>query len=369
MEQERLIGRLMNEVINKLPQEKRKGYLLSPKQAFTLQGLMERVLEGEGITKEMLEAQRAKVQLLQSLMAAPEAGWPEMIQQRDAEIDATLLQLLSASAEANASGGNQAGAQKLVALQKAILDHSSLGRQLKTRQETLEAVARELQALGNKLTADKLLELVTGTTDDDRLSAYVSFARPAMDYAFFEALTRRIDRATGEDKARLTHVRETLLKLTQEVDKATQAQMAEATNLLRSLLEAPDLDKALQENLASIDDTFLAVLNVNIEAAQRAKRPDMVARLTRLSDAIAAVMQEAAPPELRLVNELLQMESDEAAEAALKARQGEITQQLVEAMTYVSESLRQQGQAPLAERLEKLQGVAVGELMKANWTR
>jgi hypothetical protein len=369
MEQEKLIGRLMNEVISKLPQDKRKGYLLSPKQAFTLQGLMERVLEGEGITKEMLEAQRSKMQLVQSLMAAPEAQWPDLIQQRDAEIDAMVLQLIGASAEANAAGGSQAGAQKLQALQAAILQHSSLGRQVRERQGTLEAVARELQALGDKLTADKLLELVTTTTDDDRLSAYVTFARPAMDYAFFEALTRRIDRASGADKERLTHARETLLKLTQEVDKATQAQMAEATNLLRLLLEAPDLDQALSENLRHIDDTFLAVLNVNMEAAERAKRPDMVQRLQRISDAIAALMQEAAPPELRLVNELLQMETDDAAEAALKSRRDEITQQLVEAMTYVGDSLRQQGQASLADRLEKLQGVAVGELMKANWTR
>jgi hypothetical protein len=190
-----------------------------------------------------------------------------------------------------------------------------------------------------------------------------------MDYAFFEALTRRIDRASGAGKARLTHVRDTLLKLTQEVDKATQAQMEEASNLLRTLLEAPDLDQALKDNLGLIDDTFLAVLNVNLEAAERAKRPDMVARLTRISDAIGALMHEAAPPELRLVNDLLQMESDAAAEAALKARQGEITQQLVDAMTYAAESLRQQGQAALAARLDKLQGVAVGELMKANWAR
>lgn len=369
MEQEKLIGKLMNEVVNKLPPEKRKGYLLSPKQAFTLQGLMERVLEAEGVTKEMLDSQRAKVQLLQNLMTAPEAQWAEMIKQHDAEIDTLLLQLVSASAEANAAGGNQAGAQKLAALQAAILQHSALGQQVRARQETLETVAKELQALGDKLTPDKLLDLVSQTDDDDRLLAYVTFARPAMDYAFFEALTRRIDRASGPDRERMTHARETLLKMTQEVDKAAQAQMAEASSLLRSLLEAPDLDQALREHLAQIDDTFLAVLNVNIEAAERAKRPDMVARLNRISDAIAALMQAAAPPELRLVNDLLQAESDEAAEVALRARREEITQQLVEAMTYLGESLRQQGQPELAARLEKLQGMAVGELMKTNWAR
>lgn len=368
-EQEKLIGRLMNDVIKNLPQEKRKGYLLRPKQAFTLQGMLEAVLEGEGITKEMLDAQRAKVQVLQSLLAAPEASWPEMIKSNDALVDATLFQLLSASAEATANSGNQAGAQKMVTLQQALLQNSSFGGKLRARQQTLETVGRELQALGKSLNADKLLELVTSTDDDDRLAAYVSYARPGMDYAFFEALTRRIDRASEADKARLSSVRDRLLQFTADADKATQAQMAEATELLRTLLEAPDLHQAIHDNLPRIDDTFLAVINVNIEAAEKAKRPDMAQRLTQISDAIAAVMQESAPPELRLVNELLQLESDDAAEAALKARRSEITQELLDAMTYVGDTLRQQGQAALAERIDKLQAAAMGELMKANWAK
>jgi hypothetical protein len=371
-EQEKLVGRLMNDVIKNLPQEKRKGYLLRPKQAFTLQGMLEAVLEGEGITKEMLEAQRGKVKVLQDLLAAPEANWPDMIKQNDLLIDATLFQLLSASAEATANGGNQAGAQKMMALQNALVQHSSFGGKLRARQQTLEAVGRELQALGKGLNADKLLELVTSkasSDDEDRLAAYVSYARPGMDYAFFEALTRRIDRANEADKPRLTQVRDRLLALTAEADKATQAQMAEATETLRALLDAPDLHQAIHENLPRIDDTFLAVLNVNIEAAEKAKRPDMAQRLTQISDAIAAVMQESAPPELRLVNELLQMESDEAAEAALHEHSAEVTQELLDAMTYVGDTLRQQGQTALAERVDKLQAAAMGELMKANWAK
>jgi len=366
-EQERLIGRLMNDVINKLPQEKRKGYLLNPKPAFTLQGMMERVLEADGVTKEMLDSQRAKVQLLQSLLAAPEDKWPEMVKERDADIDATLFQLLAASAEATAAGGNQAGAQKMAALQNALLQGSAFGAQLRARQDKIEAVARELQGLGKKLTADKLLELVINAHDDDKVAAYVSLARAGMDYAFFEALTRRIDRATGDEKARLSHVREQLLQLTQELDKAAQAQMAEASKVLRSLMEAPDLDKALQQNLDRIDDAFLAVLNLNLEAAQKAKRTDALAKLVQISDAINRLMQESAPPELKFIDELLQMQPESAAEQALKSRPGAVTPELVDTMNYVGESLRQGGQNDLADRLERLRGVAVAELMRANW--
>ncbi len=369
MEQERLIGRMMNEVINKLPQEQRKAYLLKPTPAFTMQGMIERVLEAEGITKEMMDAQRSKVQLLQQMLGLPDDQWPALIQQNDSNIDSMLFQLLSASAEATAAGGNRAGAEKMMALQAALVEHSTFGATLRKRQEVLQDVARELQALGEQLTPDKLLAMVTQTTDEDRLAAYVSYARPAMDYAFFEALTRRIDKAAPEDKERLAATRDRLLTLTQQVDQATQARMAEATELLQHMLSAPDPRQVIMENLPRIDDTFLTVLSLNIEAAERANRKDVVERLTRMHEDIMAVMQEAAPPELQFINDLLQMESDEAAVAALKAQPAEITQELVDTMAYVGESLVQNNNTPLAERLEKLRAAAVGELMKLNWKR
>ena len=44
-EQERIIGPLLTRVMNSLPQEQRKGYLLNPQSMFTMQGLIERILE------------------------------------------------------------------------------------------------------------------------------------------------------------------------------------------------------------------------------------------------------------------------------------------------------------------------------------
>jgi hypothetical protein len=81
------------------------------------------------------------------------------------------------------------------------------------------------------------------------------------------------------------------------------------------------------------------------------------------------MMQEAAPPELQLIDELLQLPTDADAETELKAHQPEITQELVDAMNYVGESLRQGGQTALADRLDKLRESAIGELMRANFQR
>ena len=369
MEQEKIIGKLMNEVVNRLPQEKRKGYLLNPKPALTLQGMMDRVLEGEGITREMLEAQKTKAQLIQQLLTTPEDQLPALVKEKDAELDQTFFQLLTASAEAQAAGGSPNGAQRLLNLRQKLLELSSFGAQTRQRQQSFEAAVRELQALGDKLTQDKLLELILKADDDDKVAAYVSFARPALDYAFFEALTRRIDKAQGAEKERLAQLRETLLQMTQEIDAVTRAQMEEAAGALRALLDAPDLYQALRENAGRLDETFMAVLNMNMEAAQQAGRPDLLQRLSLISDGVMRLMQESAPPEVRFINELLQIPSDEQAEAELKRRAAEINQALIDAMNYITQSLRQNSQPQLAERLEKLQTVAIGELMAANWRK
>lgn len=368
MEQEKIIGKFMQEVISKLPQDKRKGYLLNPKPTFTLQGLMERVLEADGVTKEMMDAQRSKVQLAQKLINAPDDQLPALVQEHDAEIDEAFFQLLAASAEANAAQGNRAGVERMVAVQRRLLELGSFGKQLRRRQEVVQAIGKELQGLGQQLTPNLLLERVIAAGEDvDALAAYASFTRPLMDYAFFEALTRRIDKATNGDQARLTAIRDQLLQYTKEIDETTQAQMAVATELLKTLLEAPDLQQAIAEHLPQIDDTFLAVLNMNLEAAQRAKRNDVVDRLSEISEAIMQMMREAAPPEIQFINELVEAPSDAAAEAALLARRAEISPEMVDALNYVTDSLRQNNQTALAERLEKLRGVAMGEMMGRNW--
>jgi len=368
-EQERVIGKLMNDVINKLPQDKRKGYLLNPKPAFTLQGMLDRVLEGEGITREMMDAQKARAQLAQKLLTTPDEQLPAVVQEHDAEMDAMFFQLLSGSIEATAASGNQAAAQRMLLLQRRLLELCSFGAQAQRQQQVLEETVRELQALGQKLTRDKLLELVIEAPNDEKVIAYASLARPGMDYSFFEALTKRIDKAQSADKERLTKTRELLLQLTKEMDEASQARVAEAANLLRALMETPNPAQMLMDNLPRLDDTFMAVLNTNLEAAQRAGRMDVVQRLNTISEAIMQLMQETAPPEVQLINELLELESDEAAVAELKRRAAEIDQPLLDAMTYITENLRQNGQAPLADRLENLRGVAMGELMAANWKK
>ena len=55
---ERQIGQMINEATESLPMEQRKAYLLQPQSALTFQGLVERILEEDGITREQIEERR-----------------------------------------------------------------------------------------------------------------------------------------------------------------------------------------------------------------------------------------------------------------------------------------------------------------------
>ena len=68
-EQEKQIGPLINQVVNALPNEKRKGYLFQPSTMFTYQTLIDKVLEADGITKEMIDAQQKRISLIQRLLS------------------------------------------------------------------------------------------------------------------------------------------------------------------------------------------------------------------------------------------------------------------------------------------------------------
>ncbi|MBL8058616.1 MAG: hypothetical protein JNK29_18075, partial [Anaerolineales bacterium] len=189
------------------------------------------------------------------------------------------------------------------------------------------------------------------------------------DYSFLESLTRRADRTEGEEKARLIQRRDLILEITRQVDEAAKARLQETTALLKKIAEARDIDQALRENAHLIDDAFVAVLNENIAAAQKAGRMDVAARLNQVGEGINRLMEEAAPPEIKLINQLLELPSEADAEAALKAQPEQITQDLVNTLQYLGDNMRQNGRPELAERLDHLYGVALGEMMAANWKK
>src|SRR5512138_2740402 len=116
----------------------------------------------------------------------------------------------------------------MVDLQSQLLEETEFGRSLKESVGEMEAATKTLQEAGQGLTREKLLDIVLQSPNDARLRAYATIARGGMDYQFFQMLSERIDKASGDEKARLESIRGKLLDLTNEIDKQMEARFKQA---------------------------------------------------------------------------------------------------------------------------------------------
>ena len=363
-EQERIIGPLITRATNALPQEKRKAYLLRPQTMLTLQGMLERVLEADGITREMIQAQQQRLSLLQRLVGAPDEMIDQIAAENDDKLDGEFYGLLSRLLEAAMMGGDQESARRLGELQKKLLPLTTFGRQIQEQSKEVEAAVKELQEAGSGLTREKLLELVLNAPNDIRLSAYVSLARQGMDYTFFQLFTDRIEKSEEAERARLSGVRERVLEMTRSVDQQITAQMQRARQLLNTLLNAPDIKEATAQNLPAIDEYFLQVFGEEMEAARKKGDLEQIARLKQVEQ----VLQEASapPPEFALIEELLGAPDEQALQAGLEAHRQELTPEFMEMLAALLTRTQSGGEPEIHERLQVIYRMALRITMQAN---
>jgi hypothetical protein len=370
-EQEKLVGPLITQVMNKLPAEKRKGYLLRPQSFLTFQSMIERILEKDGVSKEMLDEQQKRLGLIQRLMqtASPEAR-AEIIKAENAQLDETFFALFNRLAEAAVNSGQPQTAQAMGALQEELLANSDYGHKLQAQMGELEAAVKSLQDAGQGLTREKLLEILIDAPNDARIQALVSLTRNGLDYSFFQILTGQVDKASGDERKKLEALREKILEYTNQLDKVMEEQMKQADAMIESLLAAPDVAQATMQNIANFQsEAVVQVLETKLREAQQKNDP---ARMQKLQQMVGVLQQANTPPELELVNEFVDAAGDDASlEQALQAHEGELTDELTGILASLMQQVEQQGsQDPnsgeILRRLEKVYRAIVKRAMQKN---
>lgn len=350
MEQEKQIAPLMNRVVNSLKAEQRKAYLFKPQQMFTYQNLLEKVLEGEGITKEMMDAQRKRVELLQRLLSISDEGVVEAVKKEAALVDSEFFTLLSRMLEAGLSGRDEAAVTKLGKIQEALLEHTEIGKQIKQQADEIEAARAALEGAGKELTREKLMDLlIEAASNETRLNAMASMTRPGLDYVFFQTLSERIDKAQGDEKEKLTKLRETLLEITKQIDEQLQARLNVAQRNLETLLQVENPVEVLQQNAAVLDDFFLQVLNQNLADADEKKDKSRMEKLQALMQAIQQLISPGYNP--NLLNELLEAGDDDARKKVIDGHKEEITPEFVESLSAMMLQLQESPDKELAEKV------------------
>ncbi|HSO11898.1 MAG TPA: CpXC domain-containing protein [Anaerolineales bacterium] len=369
-EQERTIGPLIKKVTDSLPAEKRKGYLLKPIANLSYESMVKLILEKDGITPEMLKEQQDRVAVIERLLQATAKDVrSEIIKQNTTLIDEQFFALFSRLAQSAAGSGQQQIAQAMVELQNQLLEETAFGRQLKESVGELEAASKSLQEAGQGLTREKLLDIVIESPSDARLKAYVSLARGGMDYQFFQLLTEKIDKASGEEKTKLEAMREKLFGFTNEVDKQLEARYKQAQELVEKILSQDDVVRAVQDNLQNITQDVVDIAN---QMLRQASEKNDYARMGKLQKMIEVLRQASTPPEVEFIEHLLDTPDDAALEKMLDDNKETVNDQFMEALIGLVAQVDQaaeQGNPEakgLGEKLSKVYKAAMKLSMKKN---
>lgn len=367
-EQERMIGPLIKQVMDRLPPEKRKGYLLKPQANLTFESMIETILGKDGVTPEMLKTQQERVQFIERLMqVTTKDARSEMIKQNEKIIDEQFFALFSRIAQSAMGSGQEQMARALIDIQTQLLEETDYGRQLKESVGELEAVQHELQDAGQGLTREKLLEFVLASKTDARLRAYVSMARAGMDYVFFQTLTERIEKAPAEEKPRLEEIREKLLGFVADLDKQVEARYKQAQEFVESLLKQDDIEKAVT---ASLDKFTQDSVDIAQQMLRQATEKNEYERMGKLQKMIQVLQAASAPPEIAIIEQLLQLPDSAAVEAALTQNPDIVSQGLLETLTGLAGQMESQADNPeakaMGEKLSEVYKIALRVSMKKN---
>jgi len=366
-EQEKLIGPLLNQVMNRLPVEKRKAYLLRPQSMLTFQTMIEKILESDGITREMLDEQQKKINLLQRLLSTPVAeDRATIIKQEEALIDETFFSMISRIIQSSLAQGDEQSARSIAMLQQELVTQTEIGKKLLANAQEAQEAHRQLQeASKTGLTREKLLDLMIASPTDTRLATYVSLTRGGLDYQFFQILSEQVDKAEGDEKQKLLDLRVKLLELTSEIDKQLQEEAKASRQLLDQVLAAEDVEAAAREVLPAINEFFLDALKTEQENARQ--KADL-ARLGKLGK-VAKVIEEASapPPEVELIEKLMEAADEPGRQKLLQENAALVTDEFVQALNSLVAQGDGDGSNPeMSARLQDVYRSALRYMMQAN---
>ncbi len=314
-EQQKIIGPLITKVVNSLPPEKKKGYLFQPRTMLTYDTLFETILEADGITKEMLNEQKYKGELIRRLLQTSPESLVDVIHQEESHIDQSFFLMLNNTLDAAVQMRDKNSFEALKKLQETLFRETEYGRELKKRADFTQKAITDLQALGENLNRDTLLDLVLASPDETYLQTLAGLARNGMDYEFFTKLSSRINEAEGEEKEKFSKIRTQLLDLTQQIDKALAEEKEMRRKLLEEILKQEDMESAVYQAVRAIDQSFTEVVNEELAAARKAGDFMRSGKLQQLLDIIQKLY--TAPEEIQRLETMLGAETEDELKALI----------------------------------------------------
>ncbi len=353
-QQEQYIGSLVKTVMDSLPPEERKGYFLQPKAALTMASLIDTILEADGVSREELDQHRARVRLLQTLYDAldDEKTFGELVQEHKSELTYEFFVMLTSLIDA-ADEQTEDDDNRLAVLREKLLERV---------QPTMPQMASEAES------PDELIRMLQDANEES-FSALVAINRPKLDYAFFQALTSRLEAAEGagdaEEVERLSSLRQRILDEIDAQNRMVQDAEDQAGLLMMQMLEvdADNLREALREHKDEIDGVFISVLSRYQQAAARRNDTARAGKLEAILHAALGVMEEGLPPEARLVNQLARASYPEETSTLLEESRGLLSDEFLQSLDRLIEGLAESDRdAEVASHLRQVREQAAAKM-------
>jgi len=340
-------------------------HLFQPQAMLTMQTMVERILAADGITKEMIQAQQERMNLLQRLINASDESITEAASNEDSLFNSDFFNLLNRLIEASAVNGDQESAKRLSDLQKKLIATTTFGKQIQEQSKDVEAAIQALQSAGKSLTREKLLEMVIKAPNETQLSVLASLGRPGMDYEFFRLLSERIDRARTDGRERLIKLRDQLLEMTQAIDKQLEERLQQARKNLNTIVQAKNIKEMMEQNFSLVDEFFVQVFNEAMEAARKAGDLEKISKLKQVEEVVDKA--STPPPEVALIQELLEAAaSDHELHNKFDEHRKEITPEFMEILSSLLVRTDAGEDAELKSRMNKVFSAALRMTMSEN---
>jgi hypothetical protein len=362
---EKYIGQLTREIIDNTPAEQRRAYMLQPLTMLTMQSFLEKVLETEGITKEMIERQRKQAELLNTLITADPDVADYLIKERAGEIDEVFFAMLRQYVETASQLNDNKQLVPLINLQAKLMTETEIGRQLEKQQIAIHGLNRAAKEAGGLTPAILLTHILKNQEDPDLVRALAQVGLQAMSYEFFTGLTNEIERQqlSGNKEAveRLTAIRSDLLQMQEEIQAQTRQILGTAQETLENILAAEDMEQALMQNINKIDDAFMYVLAGETARAEETDQQERLEKLNGLRDLLVSEAESQSPPEVRLLNKLVGAESEEERRELVEENRELLSPDLVAVIDALQDQAESTGQEELNNRLAAVKALLVEE--------
>ncbi len=353
VERQKAAGRLTRQLMDAMPMEERKGYLLQPETFISVESLVKRLFEIEGISEDEMARSQEQREFVAALLEAPQESWPNMVAERESLVDIGLFAFVEYVLQVVTSSGQQtAETEKVEALHEYLVGETETGRQLARRSTIVRSFAEDP-------TRESLLNALIEAPDAETVQMLVGSGIQFMDYAFFQALNQHIEEATStEAQQKLQTLRRSILDQRDELAKRGEGELRDRALLLQRLMATDDPRKMANSHLSELDDLFFTVLGAQINEAQKAGDEGALGDLNRISRAVNEVMESTMPPEIALTRRLMAAPSDEQLDKQLNSIRGLLTPAFLQFLEALQESLVAQGQDEAAARVSKIQARA-----------